>query len=350
MYTAFSATFFDGKSSRAHEVEVQLDPDTERLAVRSLEIGRLHYALDDITIAPRIGNTPRFIQLTDGASLETEDNDAVDKLVPAMPGGRFHLLQHAMESKLRWIAAMLVVAVAFAWGTIEYGVPYLAKQVAFALPRDVDEQLGDGVLATLDELFFEPSTLDPARRNQLQQAFREMVELSGLRPDEAELVFRASPVMGANALALPSGIVVMTDELVRLAGDQEEILAVLAHEIGHLRHRHSLRAVLQNSTVALMIASLTGDLASLTSISATIPTMMVQLKYSREFEREADDFAVDMMNEMDIDPTSLGDILIRMTKEAGINEDSDDTGISDYLSTHPGSEERMRRIRERMGQ
>ena len=201
--------------------------------------------------------------------------------------------------------------------------------------------LGDGALLALDELLFEPSTLDAVWRDGLERRFEDMIEESDLEAGRVQLVFRASPVMGPNALALPSGIVVMTDELVRLAQDETEVLAVLAHEIGHIRHRHSLRGVLQNSSVALMIASLTGDLASLTSISAALPTLLVQLKYSRDFELEADDYAVDMLNGMGIDPTKLGDILLRMT--------DDGTGdLPDYLSTHPGSAERMRRIAEGM--
>ncbi len=348
MSTAFSATFFDGKSSRAHDVQVQFDPDNEQLLVRGVAIDDRRFALEMIEVAPRVGNTPRFIHFNDGASLETDDNDAVDTLVPSLPHGRFHLAQHGMESKLRWIVAMLALTIAFGWATIEYGVPYLAKQVAFAMPRDVDEKLGDGALVALDEFVFQPSALDAADRQRLHQGFDEMVGLSDLAASDVQLEFRASPVMGANALALPSGIVIMTDELVEMAVDDDEILAVLAHEIGHIRHRHSLRGVLQNSTVALMIAGITGDLASLTSIAATIPTLMVQLKYSREFELEADDYAVAMMDRVDIEPTKLGDILIRMTEAAKRDAAADDdNGISGYFTTHPGSIERMHRIQNR---
>lgn len=349
MATSFAASFFDGKTSRAHDVQVLLDPGSEQLHVRGTATGEQRYPLTEVKVAPRVGNTPRFIYFEDGASLETEDNDAVDGLVPALPHGRFHLAQHLVESKLRWIAAMLVLAIVFGWGTIQYAVPYAAKQVAFALPRDVDEMLGEGAMTALDQLLFEPTRLSDADRFRIREGFQKLASLTDLPRHHVKLTFRASPVMGANALALPSGLIVMTDELVNMARDDEEILAVLAHEIGHVRERHSLRSVLQNSTVALMIASLTGDLASLTSISATIPTLIVQLRYSRGFELEADDYAVDLVRQMDIDPTKLGDILIRMTEAAyGKTDSDDDSGISDYLATHPGSKERMKRIMERL--
>ncbi|MEM9628812.1 MAG: M48 family metallopeptidase [Pseudomonadota bacterium] len=343
MSIAFAGAFFDGTSSRRHDVQAELDDTVSELLIKGDDVGLLRYPLGLIKVAPRVGNTPRFIYFDGGASLEVLDNDAVDRLVPSLPGGHFHLAQYRMESKLRWILAMLALTITFGWATIEYGVPYLAKQAAFALPREVDEKLGDGTLAALDEFVFKPSTLSGDQRATLLSQFAGMLERTDLEPDRVQLVFRASPVMGANALALPSGIIIMTDELVRLADHEDEIMAVLAHEIGHIRHRHSLRGVLQNSSVALMIASLTGDLASLTSISAALPTMMVQLKYSRDFELEADDYAVDMLNDMGIDPTELGDILLRMTGQHG-----DGQGIPAYLSTHPDSEDRMKRIREGM--
>lgn len=341
MSIAFAGAFFDGTSSRRHDVQVTLDDIGGTLLIEGEDIGKIRFPLEMIKVAPRVGNTPRFIYLEGGASLEVLENDTVDHLAPSLPGGRFHLAQYRMESKLRWILAMLALTITFGWATIEYGVPYLAKQAAFAMPREVDEKLGDGALTAMDEFLFKPSTLGEDQRSALRRKFVSMLERTDLDPDRVQLVFRSSPVMGANALALPSGIIVMTDELVRLADHEDEVLAVLAHEIGHIRHRHSLRGVLQNSSVALMIASLTGDLASLTSISAALPTMMVQLKYSRDFELEADDYAVDMLNDMGVDPTELGDILLRMTGEGG-------NGIPAYLSTHPGSEERMKRIREGM--
>ena len=339
MTTAFAGAFFDGRSSRRHDVQVELDDDGRALVIEGGEIGTRRFPLERIEIAPRVGDTPRFIQLEGGASLEIADNDAVDRLVPGLPGGRFHLMQHVMESRLRWILAMLALTIGLGWSLIEYGVPYLAKRAAFAMPHEVDEMLGDGALAALDEFLFEPTTLNEEMRAGFQQDFAIMATKGGMAAGSAELVFRASPVMGANALALPSGIVIMTDQLVRMAEDEEEVLAVLAHEIGHIRHRHSLRGVLQNTSVALMIASLTGDLASLTSISATLPTALVQLKYSRNFEHEADDYAAGLLTEMGLDPTALGDILKRMTDRAGGEP-------PEYFSTHPATAERMKRIEE----
>jgi Tfp pilus assembly protein PilF len=150
------------------------------------------------------------------------------------------------------------------------------------------------------------------------------------------LEFRASPVIGANAFALPSGIIVMTDELVKLSRDDREVLAVLAHELGHLHHRHIMRGLLESSATALVIAGVTGDIASTTSLAAAAPTLLLRAKYSRDMEREADRYAVEMMKQAGLEPRYFGTLLARMERKSGGRR----RGIPDFLSSHPATEER----------
>ncbi len=154
------------------------------------------------------------------------------------------------------------------------------------------------------------------------------------------LELRSSKRLGANALALPSGEVVVTDQLVELAKNDDEIVAVLAHEIGHLRQRHGLRRLLQDSATVLLVAAVTGDLSSIASLATALPAILLQAKYSRDFEREADDFALDYMKRHDISPEAFGAILLRMERRRGAAAD-----VPDYLSTHPATRERAERSR-----
>ena len=107
--------------------------------------------------------------------------------------------------------------------------------------------------------------------------------------------------MGANALALPGGIIILTDELFKLAENDEQVLAILAHEIGHIEYQHGLRSLFQDSLTALFLAGLLGDMSSVTSVSATLPTILVESRYSREFEQEADQYAVHYLNAQNIE-------------------------------------------------
>ena len=101
--------------------------------------------------------------------------------------------------------------------------------------------------------------------------------------------------------------------------------------------RHGLRIILQDSLSALFIASLTGDLTNVTALSATVPTALMQAKYSRDFEREADAYAFGFLADHGMDTEVLAKLLQRVERESGAaTADS----LSQWFSSHPRSEER----------
>jgi predicted Zn-dependent protease len=132
---------------------------------------------------------------------------------------------------------------------------------------------------------------------------------------------------------------VLTDELVQLAGDDRELVGVLAHELGHIEQRHALRSVLQKSALSLAVSLFTGDVSS--SFAAALPSFLLEARYSREFEREADAFAVEKLRAAGIDPAHLARMLERLRAHAG----EPDHPLIGYLQTHPPTPERIDAIR-----
>ncbi len=296
------------------------------------------YPLAEVRVTPRVGNTPRCLYLPGGAKCEVADNDLVDEVLSRYGRGRMAHLIHALESRLVFAALSAVVVVALVWGLVTYGIPALAKHAAFALPEATDVALGSGTLKSLDKLVLHPSKLDEATRQRLGRRFDAMTaELSDAH--HYQLVFRSGGAVGANAFALPSGIIVMTDELVHLAKNDDELVGVLAHEIGHVVNRHTLRYVLQDSGVALVVAAIAGDLVSVSALAAALPTALVRAKYSRAFETEADDYARGYLKAHGMSPAPLADLLARMQRRSG------EGGDLGYLSSHPATAERIRRLR-----
>ena len=102
------------------------------------------------------------------------------------------------------------------------------------------------------------------------------------------LQFRSGKGLGANAYAFPSGIIVFTDDLVRLAANTDELRVIMAHEVGHVRNRHTVRNLLQNSLMAGLIVVISGDVTAVGGLAAAIPKVLVEASYSREFEYAAD--------------------------------------------------------------
>jgi Zn-dependent protease with chaperone function len=326
--------YFDGASSRALEVEARIEADGSlTLLGEGVSLRLPRHAFE---VSSRLGRTPRVFLLPGGARCELDDDDELERALFTAGRGRARWLdaleRHGLAAALAVVATIAALAAA-----VQLGIPALARAVAEALPQGADAQLGDGALRALDESLFDPSELPEARRGELARLFASLSQQAGL---EAQLELRAGGAVGANAFALPGGTVVLTDELEALAQGDAEIAAVLAHELGHVARRHALRSVLQNAGVGLLVAASLGDLASISSLAATLPTVLVQLQYSRRFEREADDFAAALLAEAQLDVDALGSVLERLeqaTPGAG--------AVPGYLSTHPETGERVRAIR-----
>lgn len=325
--------FFDGRSSARHDVEVQVGIDGV-VRLMGLEKPR-DYRFADVTISARIGRTPRIMRFADGSACEIADNDALDAALEQLDATSMQHRVHLLESRWRYAVVALIAIVAMSWAAIQFGIPALARQVATALPATTDQALGRESLELLDHSILEPTQLAAERRDALRQRFAQMTrDLEDGHDYRLEL--RRGGRIGANALALPSGIVVMTDELVELAEVDEELAAVLAHEIGHVVHRHSLRMLLQNSATSLLMIALVGDVSSASVLAASVPTVLVQAKHSRQFEMEADEYAYAWLDREGVPRRHFSAILKRLAEKYG----GDD--VPSWISTHPSTARRVR--------
>jgi len=253
---------------------------------------------------------------------------------------RASLWLHQVEKNWSLVLVSVLVLACLGWVVIRHGLPWAARKIAYALPADITKKLCSETLEAFDKTMFQPSQLPAERRTALQRKFREFLKQAG-DPVAYRIEFRHSEVFGANAFALPSGDIVITDGLVELAEDDQEILGVLAHECGHVVNRHALRSVLQNSTVFVVIALVTGDVSSATAFGGALPAYLMQSKFSREFETEADLHAVKMFLAAHLDPVHLANILGRLSSKS---HDSLGKALS-YISTHPPTVERIEAIK-----
>lgn len=325
--------YYDGKTSRAQTAALWLD-EAAVLHLRLADDQR-YYGLAEVRISERLGNTPRSFDFPDGGRAETTDNRAVDQML-ATQGGAGGGWLHRLESRYGYVLAALVLTLGLGWGLIHFGLPWLAERVAYAMPPGLDRRISEQSLGLMDEAFLSPSRLSPAERRRLTDRFERLVGGVDDRHDFV-LLFRRSPLIGANAFALPSGMLVLTDELVALAANDEELMAVLAHEIGHVVRRHGLRRVLQDSSVVLVVAAATGDVGTAGGLAALIPVMLVESKYSRDFEREADLFAHGLMRRHGIPLRAFADLLQRLATSHGESD-----GEAGFFSSHPAPAERAR--------
>jgi Zn-dependent protease with chaperone function len=326
--SVIEADYFDGKSSVKRPVGIVISRGRVKIIGRDLE-----QELDARLVrrSLRIANTPRWLYLPGGGACVTSDNAAVDRFTRV---GRYESTLHKWESRPAYAALAVALVVGMLWLLVDRGVPVAVEHIAENIPVEAEATLGRETLRALDERMMQKSTLPGSKQDALRAKFAGMARAAG-ETTPYTLEFRESFV-GANAFALPSGIIVVTDDLVRLSKNDDEVLGVLAHELGHVRHRHTMRRLLEGSATALIIAGVTGDVASTTSLAAAAPTVLLQTKYSRDNEREADAYALQMMRRTNVDPTQLARILTRMERGSGARG----MRIPTFLSTHPQTAER----------
>ena len=323
------ATYFDGRRAQAHPVTVTFD--RERVQLAGAAVAR-DDALSAVVITDRIGNCPRLIRFSDGAHCEVTDLSALDR-VAGIADSRVARWERSTRMVALAVLALALTAVFLYFK----GVPAAASVVADRLPSPMLERLSHDALRWLDIRWFDPSLLAVSRRQTLLQI------LDGLRPpgpggSALRLEFRRSPVIGANALALPSGVIVITDELVYLSRDDREIAAVLAHEVGHVVGRHSMRRLAQSAAITLLLGWYAGDVSML---AIATPTILLTAQHTRELEQEADDYAAKVLAAQGIPAAHMVAILERLEKARG-------SGVQwGYLSTHPATAERLARLRGR---
>lgn len=335
--TQCTAVYFDGihPVGRPVQIAVHLDGYT-RIFGEQIDY---HCQWQDIQISPPLGNTARQLRLPNGGQCEVADLEFISRTQKQFGQSRFAELLHRLESHWHTVAIAAVLVIGFTWGMIVFGIPAMAKQVAFALPDRVDEALSSGTLAVLDEYMLDDSCLPTDRKQSLREQFAELVDRSG-DSHSYTLLFRRG--VGPNAFALPSGQIVLTDELVEIATDDLEVLSVLAHELGHVVYKHGLRSVLQSSAVALLLTAVTGDISTASGFAAAMPIILLETSYSRRFEHEADQYAFDYMTRHDIDTGHFATIMQRITGDDSHQKDS----AFNYLSTHPLTSERIQRFIE----
>ncbi len=304
--------WFDGKTSAAQPVELHMNDVGTISVIRVSDKALLMTAsFTNVDVKSRVGNTPRYLYFPDGEKCETRDHDVVDQWLKRYRPSIKHSLAHSLESHSYFVALTLVLVIAFSWVTVVYGLPTASRYIAYHLPQNVLDRAATETLQLLDKVHLKPTSLDAATRARILKHFAPAIaQSSDLR---IKVIFRGGGDIGANAFALPDGTVLFTDEIVHLAKNDDELLSVLAHEIGHVKYRHSLRSVIQGSVVSFAVAMVTGDVSAASNLLASLPVLVTTMSYSRDFEREADDNSLLFLDANHIERHYFVDLMERLS-------------------------------------
>ena len=298
------------------------------------------------SISDRLGQTERRIELNDDSVFLTSDNDAVD-LLSAAKGGWFSQVS-SLEAFRPRLIAFVVASILLIAGAIRYGLPVAAKVAVWATPDAAVTLIDSSTLSTFDRIVLGESGLAEDRQKVLLSAFDELA-IAAETKESTRLLFRDGGRIGPNAFALPGGTVVLTDQLAEILTD-DEVIAVFAHELAHVKHNHGLQQMYRAFGFAAIVTVIAGDMSLVLEEILGGGGLLVAMAASREMEFEADSEGVDLLRKVGRDPANLKtalDTLMEKTCPKNLAELCEETG---WFSSHPGSIERTQALEEAIAQ
>ena len=340
------AHYFDGLSARLHLVHLDLAGGAISLAGPDLVRS---YAFSETTLAEPFARAVGVLDFADGARCEIGDPTATAAIAAALG----YRKSRVVRWQDRWYAALLalVLLAATLFAAVTWGVPALTGRMVAALPDSVDQKVGDAAFEAVSEEWFDDSRLSDQRIAEVQAMFQSVAPARPRLPMQLHVM--NAETLPPNALAFPNGQIIITDSMILhiLDGEAEfddnaraMLTGVLAHEVAHLHHRHSMQTLARSSMLAALSATLFGDFSA---VVAGAPVLLLNMDYSRAMETQADAYAVARMKQLGLPPAALAQLfesldaaspgqsmLPRWMQQAG-----------NYFGSHPATEERSAAIR-----
>ena len=323
--TQHSAIFLDGRTNRRRKVTLRL---RDSLEIVEQDAVIETWAYDQVR---RADGPAQLLRLRCASALPLARLEIADTATQGIVAAYCRSLDVGAPGGHTWrIVGWSLAAVCSILLLVFFGIPFVADRLAPALPFALEQRIGDAVDKQAQALFGGDTCNAPAGQAAFEKLVDKLRVAGGLEiPLQAHVVSSKIP----NAFALPGGKVYLLEGLLKKAEKPDEIAGVLAHELGHVQHRDSLRKIIQTGGTSFLIGLLFGDVTGGSAV-LFVGRSLFDASYSRDQERAADDFAIGVMHKLKRSPKPLGEILVRVTgTEAG--------NSMTLLSSHPLSEDRL---------
>jgi predicted Zn-dependent protease len=182
-----------------------------------------------------------------------------------------------------------------------------------------------------------PLAEDPALTEYVGSLGKKLVDSLGPQEFDYRFFVVESPML--NAFAVPGGYVFMFTGLIARANTEDEIVGVLGHEIGHVHAHHIVRLQQAGTiwTAAALLGMLLAAVNPVLAAGALAAAQTAQLKYSRDFEQEADYLGLQTVSQAGYDPQALTGFFKELLVEQRVNP----AGVPPYMLSHPITEDRV---------
>ncbi len=324
--------YFDGQTARPYVVDIQVAGLGVEIRGVDCDLKTTWRFVDVRLLEAPEENRPAVItnETVEGARLTFTDAKlyrAIAAYAPLSAPGRV-FLSTAWQALIGWTIAAIAVV-----GIVAWGYPRLAEPAAFFVPDTWRAALGAQVIKamTADR---KVCSAQPGR-TALDDLTARLVAAAPSRERLKVRVISGKPV---NAFAAPGGEVVLFEALILQAEGPDEVAGILAHEIGHVVHRHPTAGVIRGIGLATLVQFMFSGIGS-DNIAAA--AQIYALTYNREAETEADLTAAEMLRRAGMSPHGLITFFERLQAEG---RSGGDEGFFKYFSSHPALGDRVDRL------
>jgi predicted Zn-dependent protease len=261
-----------------------------------------------------------------------EQARAAHAMLPAL--NHKHRAERGKQYRALGLATAALVSVVVAY---IYGVPLIANRIVAIVPPEWEQRLGETVVVQIEgalaqEGGFEVCDPDPnSFPNQAIARFAARAVEGTATPFTPDIKVVRTTI--PNAFALPGGHSYYFSALLAQTESADEFAGVMAHELGHVVHRHGMEQLISTSATGLLIGFILGDMTGL-SVAGAFGAALIDNNFSRDAEREADRFAAEASTRVGFRPASLADLLERVAPDDAFTQNLA------LLSTHPLTAER----------
>lgn len=208
-----------------------------------------------------------------------------------------------------------------------FGIMKSPDMLAPLIPFSWEQRIGNAMVGDFGGRFCN----GPGGQEALDRLVRR------LDPTAKDLRVRVANIKAINAVALPGGNIIIFRGLLQTAQSPDELAGVIGHEIGHVRNRDVMQALLRQVGLSLVLGGFGGDTGGYLN-------QLISAGYSRETESNADRFAIDMLKRARIAPDDTAGFFGRL---AGDEEESEVAKAAlSYISSHPLSKSRETMFRK----
>jgi Zn-dependent protease with chaperone function len=327
--TGALAVYFDGASSKRRSVRIAL---SYALKISEDGVPAVMWAYEDIRQVDSPAGMLRLSCLSAPplARLEIRDETLAAELTSRCARlGENRIGRGAIAKIVGWSVA----AVASIVLVVLFAIPMVADRLAPLVPDGFERRIGEASEVQVKAVFGNKTCESADGLAAYKKLMRQLRVAAGLDADvDSEVLSAEIP----NAFALPGGKVFLLGALLAKADNPDEIAGVLAHELGHLKHRDNMRELIYNGGTSFLIGLLFGDVTGSSALIFASRTV-VTASYSRDAESNADTTTIEVMHKLGRSPKPMGELLYRVTgKEGG-------SGLS-ILAGHPLTEDRLKRM------